>query len=478
MKINKGWSIVLILMGVAPTVALASNGGSTGVGSGGGSVICRADGVNVSFAQMYEIWEYDKLDIQESNEIKAHDLVQARIARLAELNPLFADEVSQRVGFIEKEIERNLKSGRKVSLMQVLAPQGVELPARCPNNSATLAAFAQIANYIDAKDGNEDIIHLDTEIYAAFSETSRATLILHEAFFKIFRETLGEANADHAKYLAANLMAEVSDEVLIPILKDLLIRTRFSVVSILYNDYYEKIFASAKLGNVEEVGRLLTRPVIIYKQKVDLDTTIRLQVTEERGGFVPTAEYAEIGFQDYFGDRLEEAMLAMDATSVRDIAHLRIQVPGLYRPQELDACTGGKVFRRLMDKISNEKRSSFRVLKTKRNFWRKDTYSFDHLTEDGKLIVAQVNTLVLNLPGKFSFACAFEWKKFENPVSFAAYANDIELARMMLQNMSQKEIANLSDASFEENASNLAASNEMRALLEPYGIKGQKHPWE
>ncbi|MBI2520370.1 MAG: hypothetical protein HYV97_08125 [Bdellovibrio sp.] len=245
----------------AITSAMAGEGSGREVGNGGGAIVCRDSLSNVTFAQVYENWEYRALGIKESNDFDMATLVEMALTKVKKINPWLHELMVPELAKVSSGINLQIASGEAIALNNVLDSKHVTMPVRCPNNPSQRPQYEQVVNYLD--DGR---IFVDTEIYQSLSQRSLAALHLHEAIYKILRDLRGDTNSADARKLNAYLMADCDEPTLMSVMKNVLTGTQLAISSIIGRELDADILEASGKGDFELAFFLFSRQINLYNE--------------------------------------------------------------------------------------------------------------------------------------------------------------------------------------------------------------------
>ncbi len=152
-------------------------------GNGGGAIVCRNSINEITSAEVLDLWEARALHTPLLNDARdRNEFLQTALARIRKNNPLFGERVAQAL----KEIEN----------LRVFIPEGTKLVPPTDANPWLLPASCQLegaAQYLSRVEG--DRLFVNPLIFDKMAAIDQAALWLHEAIYKVLRETDGDENS-------------------------------------------------------------------------------------------------------------------------------------------------------------------------------------------------------------------------------------------------------------------------------------------
>jgi hypothetical protein len=171
-------------------------------GHGGSGIICRDESRKITRVELLDLFEgvnILKLNIPQS-QAPVEDQIKSALERIKTVHYVYQKTVSA-VEYVQTHLSPQKKG------IGLFLTKDIELGIFF-QNGCTLDQIATFYKY-----GDEDFVLLSEEIYhsESMSNTDRAALILHEAFYKIAREN-GATNSLDTRKLIAHLFAENIDQ--------------------------------------------------------------------------------------------------------------------------------------------------------------------------------------------------------------------------------------------------------------------------
>lgn len=168
---------------------------------GGKSVVCRKDDGTIASAELLDFYEgriQSGLSLTKTND-------RTRAEQLKHADEKFRAATGEQPWIAGYPVERYLRFlPADVKLEPTADSLNVIVPKKC--------AIEQLASYV-----NDETIYVDSEIWAALSETDRAGLLAHEAIYREER-LYGATDSRHTRLMVALLFSDralkyVKDEV-------------------------------------------------------------------------------------------------------------------------------------------------------------------------------------------------------------------------------------------------------------------------
>jgi len=186
---------IKFMMSTVMLVGSFSSFAGSGGGNGGGLHYCE----DATKTRMYDIYEGQKryrLDIVET-EASLDEVLNSAISKIEKINPSLAMRVFKQIAYVRNE--NNFVLDKDINLKVIPDANILMTDKGC--------SYKQLANW-DEVTGK---IFVDETLYVELSDFQKAALILHEAIYKVGRDTKGQKDSDLTRRAVAEILSTSLD---------------------------------------------------------------------------------------------------------------------------------------------------------------------------------------------------------------------------------------------------------------------------